>query len=138
MLTDDAWAYFRRLLDEGLAKAREERRLEGLRAPIGVEKILLEDPRRSIGDCFPAFARNPRIACKDRETRIEAIQGLQAWRKEVHENRRLWREGNRKVVFPHGTFGLPCFHGARVAKAGESTDAGDDGGGDGGPPRAPP
>ena len=109
--------HFRRLLDEGLAKVREDRRLQGLRAPIGIEKILLEDPRRSIGDCFPAFSLNPRIACKDRETRIEAIKGLQAWRREVHEKRRLWREGNRRVVFPHGTFGLPCLHGARVADA---------------------
>ena len=69
-------AHFRRLLDEGLAKAREERRLAGLQAPIGLERILLEDPQRSIGDCFPAFARNPRIACKDRGTRID-VRGAQ-------------------------------------------------------------
>jgi hypothetical protein len=49
--------------------------------------------------------------------RRDALRGLQAWRREVHEKREAWVGGDRSVVFPVGVYGLWKFHGALVVDA---------------------
>jgi hypothetical protein len=75
---DEVKAHFRRLLDAELARIHAERRRRGLTTFIGVERLVREDPREPAGDSFPTFARNPRIACRDRETRLGLLREPEA------------------------------------------------------------
>jgi len=117
MALDEVRAHFRDLLDRHVAQVHEERRAAGLHGFMGVERILAQDPRESAGDTFPAFARNPRIACKDTEHRQGLLAELRAWRVRYREVLERWCAGRRRAVFPAGTYWLPRFHGARVARA---------------------
>jgi hypothetical protein len=63
---DEVKAYYRKRLDEEVARIHAERRQRGFTTFIGIERIRQEDPREPAGDSFPTFARNPRIACRDR------------------------------------------------------------------------
>ncbi len=111
---DEVKAHFRRLLDEGLEVVLARRRQERRTRFMGVAAILAEDPREPAGDSFPSFARNPRIACRDRETRLGLLRGLELWRADVKRKREQWRDGDREVVFPRGVYGMWALHGARV------------------------
>ncbi|MFZ5478478.1 MAG: hypothetical protein ACOZNI_17040, partial [Myxococcota bacterium] len=111
---DQVKAHFRKLLDEELERIHADRRRRGLTSFMGMERIRQEDPREPAGDSFPTFARNPRIACRDRETRLGLLRELQRWRAEVAKKREEWRLGDREVVFPRGVYGMWALHGARV------------------------
>ena len=111
---DEVKAHFRRLLDEGLEVVLARRRQERRTRFMGVAAILAEDPREPAGDSFPSFARNPRIACRDKETRLGLLRGLELWRADVKRKREQWRDGDREVVFPRGVYGMWALHGARV------------------------
>jgi putative transposase len=63
------------------------------------------------------FTPNPRVGVADKWRRIEAIQRLVGFLKQYAECWRLWKAGNRDVVFPHGTYAMRVFHGARCAQA---------------------
>lgn len=110
-------ARFVRLTEEAVTLIHRERELLGQTRFLGIKAVLLQDPRESAGDTFPTFARNPRIACSGVGPRLDALRGLQAWRREVHEKREAWVGGDRDVVFPAGVYGLWRFHGARVVGA---------------------
>jgi hypothetical protein len=111
---EEVQAHYRKLLDERVEQIHAERRQRGLTTFIGVERIRQEDPREPAGDSVPTFARNPRIACRDRETRLDLLRELQRWRTEVAEKREKWRLGDRDVVFPAGVYGMWALHGAKV------------------------
>jgi hypothetical protein len=111
---EEARAYFRKELDARVKEIHEIFAAQG-RTFMGIEAVLAQDPRESAGDTWPSFGLNPRIACKDRDRRIDAIQGLRAWRAEMREKRRAWKSGKRDVVFPRGAYAMRRFHGARVA-----------------------
>ncbi len=110
-------ARFARLTEEAVVLIHRERELLGQTRFLGIKAVLLQDPRESAGDTFPTFARNPRIASSGVGPRLEALRGLQAWRREVREKREAWVDGDRDVVFPAGVYGLWRFHGARVVGA---------------------
>jgi hypothetical protein len=110
---EEVRAHFRRVLNERVAAHNAEFAAAG-RTYMGLERMLAQDPRESAGDSWPTFAINPRIACKDTDTRIDAILGLRAWRAEMRETRRAWKTGKRDVVFPRGCYGMWRFHGALV------------------------
>lgn len=111
---EEVRAHFRRGLDERVAAHNREFAAAG-RAYMGLERMLAQDPLESAGDTWPTFATNPRIACKDTDTRIDAILGLRAWRAEMRDKRLAWKSGKRDVVFPRGAYGVWRFHGALVA-----------------------
>ncbi|MCO5172511.1 MAG: hypothetical protein M9894_39945 [Planctomycetes bacterium] len=110
-------AHFRRLLDARVAQILAERRAQGLTRVLGPDAVRNQDPRESAGDTFPTFGRNPRIACRDQTRRIALLAELVNWRVSYRVARTAWRGGERDVVFPHGAYGLPRLHGARVAPA---------------------
>lgn len=110
-------ARFERLTTEAVTLIHRERELLGQTQFLGIQAVLLQDPRESAGDTFPTFARNPRIACSGVGPRLEVLRGLQAWRRDVGEKRLAWVGGDREVVFPAGVYGLWRFHGARVVGA---------------------
>jgi hypothetical protein len=47
---------------------------------------------------------NPRIACKDKWTRIEALAKLTGFVVEYKEALEEWKAGKRNVLFPYGTY----------------------------------
>jgi hypothetical protein len=115
MTLPEVRAHFRQLLDARVAQILAERRAQGLTRVLGAEAVRNQDPRESAGDTFPTFGRNPRIACRDQARRIALLAELVNWRLSYRVARAAWRNGEREVVFPHGAYGLPRLHGARVA-----------------------
>ena len=75
---------------------------------------LEQDPRQSAGDVRPRFRLDPRVACRAKRPRIARLTALVAWREAYRFAYLAWRDGDREVVFPLGSYGLPRFHGARV------------------------
>ncbi|RMG09232.1 MAG: hypothetical protein D6731_20145 [Planctomycetota bacterium] len=106
--------YFRRLLDARVQRLLRERKASG-KSAMGLERALAGDPRRSLGEPLPRFARNPRIACKNRELRKLLLRRLQAWRNAYRDALERWRNLDRTVRFPYGSYLLPTLHGAKLA-----------------------
>src|SRR5690606_12627907 len=117
MSLDEVRAYFRNRLDAYLGVVMAEREAEGLTTFLGRAAIKAEDPRDSLGDTFPTFARNPRIACKDPKLRVALLDGLVAWRGSVRAALARWKGGDRSATFPHGTYWMVRFHGASCERA---------------------
>lgn len=60
---------------------------------------------------------SPRIAARDKQRRIERIEANRAWRRHYAKRLCRWRNGERDVVFPHGTYKMRVVHGVNVAPA---------------------
>ncbi len=58
---------------------------------------------------------NPRIACKDKWLRIDAIKREQSFQQEYRQAYDSYQAGNRDVVFPAGTFWMKEQFDVRVA-----------------------
>jgi len=58
---------------------------------------------------------NPKVSGRSREVLIREKSRYKAFRDQYEETYRLWKSGNREVVFPVGTYGMVHFHGAKVA-----------------------
>jgi hypothetical protein len=109
---DEVRAHFRQLLDARIEAIHAQRRAEGRTRFMGIEAVLAQDPRASVGDTFPTFARNPRVACRDGR-RVAILEGLVQWRLSYRAALERWQQGEREVVFPDGAYWLPHFHGAK-------------------------
>jgi REP element-mobilizing transposase RayT len=57
----------------------------------------------------------PRVACRDRWKRIEALGRLVAFLRDYGQALRAWRAGARSVVFPAGTYLMRLMHGVACA-----------------------
>jgi hypothetical protein len=114
MSLEEVRAHFRQLLDARVERIHAERQEQGLTAFMGLERAMAQDPLASVGDTFPSFARNPRIACRDRGLRIALLQGLQEWRASYRKALTAWRDLDRTARFPWGAYLLPTFHGAET------------------------
>ncbi len=110
----EATAHYRALLDAEVERIDALRREAGFQRYMGVAAVEATDPLDAPGDTWPSFGLNPRIACKDKEQRIELLQGLRAWRQAMRDARLRWSEGDREVVFPRGAYAIWRFHAARV------------------------
>ena len=84
---------------------------------MGVEAIVAQDPLDSVGDTYPTFARNPRIACLVPGLRQALLRGFKVWRVTRRKALELWRAGRRNVLFPAGTYWHHVFYGAEVEAA---------------------
>ena len=56
---------------------------------------------------------NPRIACKRKWPRIQAIEEYKTFQKEYREALVAYLDGNRDVIFPYGSWWMRVFHGMR-------------------------
>ena len=109
--------YFRVLLDARVAEIHAEREAEGWEGFVGAEAVKRLDPRRSVGDTWPAFRLNPRLACKGNPALLKLLKAdLLSWRGEYRKELEAWCAGESGVVFPAGSYWLPRFHGAPAAK----------------------
>jgi hypothetical protein len=113
---DDFVRRVRAALEHEIASIHEERRRAGKTCFMGVEAIRQLDPFESAGDTFPKFRLNPRIACGDKELRIQLLLGLKAWRHAYKAALEEWRNGNRAVVFPEGTIQMKRLHRCKVGE----------------------
>jgi hypothetical protein len=112
---DEVHQLARAALEERLDEIHAEREAKGLRAYMGPDRIRNQNPFDSAGDVFPDFALDPRIAPgHDVEQALERVAELVGWRGAYRICYEAWRQGRRRVLFPHGTYGLRVYHGARV------------------------
>jgi putative transposase len=91
---------------------------------LGAERAAKVSPRSRAtsyerkGQLNPTFALGRGIS---KEMRVKASDNLRAFRKSYREALVKWREGDREVVFPAGTYAMRVVHGAKVATERELT-----------------
>lgn len=113
-LTQQQWAA---LVMERIEKvereAREERRASGKRV-LGVRAILRQCPTDRPETPALRHDLSPRVAARNKWTRIEAIGRNKVFQVAYAKAREAFRRGVADVVFPEGTYWLARFAGALV------------------------
>ena len=97
---------FRSLLEEAIRRRSGDIHCDLLRTKrkyVGKTKLRM-DPNHRPGNPSIKRDRQPYIACEDRVLRKELIEEYQLFWSEHRRARRLFREGKRGVLFPHGTY----------------------------------
>jgi putative transposase len=79
---------------------------------LGRKAILTQDPFGCPDGCAPRFGISPRIAGKNKWTRIEALQRCRDFLDSYARSIKAWLAGATDVVFPYGTYWMRRF--ARV------------------------
>ena len=62
------------------------------------------EPRRNL---------NPQVACRSKWYRIEALQRLKSFQSDYKQAPKRWRDGERSVVFPAGTYAMRVHAGVK-------------------------
>ena len=88
------------------------------RSFLGVAGVLAQRPTARPAPGEPRRALNPRVACRDKWRRIEALQRLTTFLADYRAALSVWTRGIRDVVFPAGTYSMRLNHGACCAAAG--------------------
>jgi REP element-mobilizing transposase RayT len=96
------------------AQAHEHLRVEE-RAFLGVQQVLAQDHDGKPSGGEPRRVMNPRVACRDKWKRVEAIQRLKAFRQAYREAWLAFARGVREAVFPHGTYWMRVMWSVRCA-----------------------
>jgi len=85
---------------------------------LGAAAVLAQQPFARPRSLEPLGGLNPRLACRDKWRRIQAlghlVEFLQAYRAAFAR----WRAGALDVLFPHGTYLMRVLHGASCAAPG--------------------
>ena len=109
---------FRKMLNDDLAERESAARTRmakegrvflgvlGVRAQSPFDRPKTHEPRRSL---------NPRIACRDKWKRVEAIGRRKVFLSRYRQAFTAWREGKTEVVFPAGTYWMRHFTAACCA-----------------------
>ena len=105
----------RRRLEEALEE-RERLAADGRRF-LGVRKVLAQKPFSRAARAEPRRGLNPRVACRDKWRRIEALHRLQSFLSDYRAAWRAFKAGDRTAVFPAGTYGLAETYGVSCASA---------------------
>lgn len=84
-------------------RARSERMASG-RGVLGRKAILRAEPTDSPSTVAPRRRLRPHVACLDRTRRIAALEALVRFRAERQAALVRFLNGERDVVFPHGTY----------------------------------
>jgi len=98
--------------DELIAK----RRAEGKKV-LGRRNVLRQSHEDSPRSVEPRRVLRPRLAAKSLWRRLESIRRLKSFVKAYAEALAEWRNGNRNVEFPYGTYAMRVLHGARCVPA---------------------
>ncbi len=101
------------LEDDAAQKLAEEGR-----SFMGVRKVLAQKPDDRPAPGEPRRELNPRIACRDKWKRIEAIQRLKDFLRAYRHAWCAFAQGFRDTVFPNGTYGMRVLYGVRCAGPG--------------------
>ncbi len=98
-------------------EAAQELEKEG-RSFMGVRRVLAQRPGAWPKLREPRMELNPRIACKDKWKRIEAIQRLKEFLQDYRVAWKRFAGGLRNTVFPYGTYGMRLLYQVRCAASG--------------------
>jgi putative transposase len=82
---------------------------------LGARKVLAQKPTARPATEEPRRGLNPRVACRDKWKRIEALQRLEEFRVAYREAWREFASGIRDAVFPHGTYWMRVAWGVACA-----------------------
>ena len=100
-----------------LEQVHAERKAEGKTGWVGVDRVKRADPEKPYRedlDLRPTRGLNPQFATQDRKAGREADLSLRAWRARYTEARVRWSGGDRRAVFPYGTWLAPRVWCAKV------------------------
>jgi hypothetical protein len=116
----DAMAYCNRLrleLEAVEARARALAAEKG-KGFVGETRVLRMRPTSKPVSPEGRWGVRPRVACRDKWKRIEALGRLAAFAEAYRAALRTWRGGRSDVVFPAGTYLVRVTHGVACAPAG--------------------
>ncbi len=112
--------FFAEIPNRGLREA-EERAAEELRnearSILGEAKVLAQRPNGRPAPGEPRRALNPRVACRNKWGRIEALLRLAEFGHSYRKALAAWRNGVRDTLFPPGTWLMRVEHGVRCTAA---------------------
>jgi putative transposase len=77
---------------------------------MGPRRVLAQSPHASPLHGQPRGGFNPRVACKDKWRRIQALGELVAFLQDYRRALAAWRSGVERVLFPAGTYLMRVFH----------------------------
>jgi putative transposase len=98
---------------ERVQEIQRERRAKGNTAALGVKAIRQQRWTDDPGSTRPKFRLNPRLACKDKWRRASLCNELKTFWREHKEASVRFRSGERRVLFPFGSYGYPTNFRAR-------------------------
>jgi REP element-mobilizing transposase RayT len=99
-------------LEEKEREIRQEMDSKG-QSFMGVQGVMYQQHLSTPLSPEKRFGTNPRIAANNKWLRIEAIQRHKEFLFTYRQAFRLWKEGNREVVFPAGTYALRIHAGVK-------------------------
>ena len=79
---------------------------------LGTKKILLQSPKIIPKTSEPHFKMNPRVACCKKWLRIKILKQLKSFFDNYKDAIESFCAGDRKVIFPYGTYWMRVHHGA--------------------------
>jgi hypothetical protein len=82
------------------------------RSFLGVRKVLAQSPLASPNHGKARAGFNPRVACKDKWRRIQALGQLVRFIQDYRRALEAWRSGAARVLFPAGTYLMRVLHNA--------------------------
>ena len=84
----------------------------------GVDRVLAQSPFARPPGQEPRRGLRPRVACRDRWKRVEALRRLKDFLRSYREAWSKFASGVREVVFPHGTYWMRVAYGVPCAASG--------------------
>ena len=111
-------AEFRRLVDERVAAievAAAEKRRDKSRRVLGSKAVLAQPWNDRPDSHEPRRELSPRVACRNKWARIEALKRNKHWLDAYATCRARHAAGDRRVVFPPGTYWLARQSAVKVA-----------------------
>lgn len=88
------------------------------RSFLGARRAMAQKPFARPAPVEPRRELNPRVACRDKWKRIEALLRLKRFISDYREAWSRYARGVRDTEFPAGTYWMRLMHGARCAAAG--------------------
>ncbi len=88
------------------------------RSFMGARRVLAQKPGARPAPGEPRRELNPRIACRDKWKRIEAIARLKEFVKAYRVAWLAFTRGVRETIFPPGTYWMRVAYGVRCAAGG--------------------
>ncbi|WP_242394462.1 transposase [Anaeromyxobacter oryzisoli] len=87
------------------------------RSFLGAARVLAQKPYARPAPGEPRRGLNPRVACRSRWKRIEALQRLEEFGWAYRKALESWRAGARDILFPPGTWLMRVQHAALCGEA---------------------
>jgi len=103
---------FDRVVTHREEMGREEFRAAGRRF-LGSMRVLEQSPFDGPRSREPRRGMNPRVAARDKWSRIERLQWIDSWLRDYAEALKRFTTGLREVIFPAGTYWMRVHHRVR-------------------------